>query len=426
VTYDPARVALGAVLSPPYDVISPEQQDAYYERDPHNVVRIVLNREAGDRRYAAAAADLRSWLAENVLRQDERPALYVHRHTFAPPGGAGRISRVGLIAAVRVEPWDKGVVKPHEHTMPGPKEDRLKLLQATGADTEPIWVFHPDPDDNMSSRLRRIVATEPFLAADFHPAGGAGGPAQLERHELWRVDGREMNDLAAAVSEMQLYIADGHHRYETALYRAEQVGAGPDDPARFKLTLISQLEDPGLLVLPTHRVVRVPEGHDLGVALDSLTRAGWQQLPATDTGELMRILSNPAKAGNIGLGLYIGGRHSYWEGPVAGPEVRALPPSVGALDVALIHHGILAPLLGIGDAELAAGTHVGYARDVGDVIARVDSGEYEFGMVLRAPTLAQVQAVADAGSSMPQKSTYFWPKPASGLVMALQEPGETT
>ncbi|MDP9325873.1 MAG: DUF1015 domain-containing protein, partial [Candidatus Dormibacteraeota bacterium] len=263
VTYDPERVDLGAVLSPPYDVINPEQQDVYYDRDPHNVVRIVLNREGGDGRYAAAAKDLRAWLREGVLRQDEQPAVYVHRQTFAAPDGSGRMSRLGLIAAVRVEPWEKGAVKPHEHTMPGPKEDRLKLLQATGADTEPIWVFHPDLGDAMTSRLKRIAKTEPFLSADFTAEGGPGGQPATEHHELWRVDDRgEARDLAQVASEMQLYIADGHHRYETALHHAQTAGGGREDPSRFKLMLISQREDPGLLVLPTHRLVRLPEGHD--------------------------------------------------------------------------------------------------------------------------------------------------------------------
>ncbi|MGB2940651.1 MAG: DUF1015 domain-containing protein [Candidatus Dormiibacterota bacterium] len=422
VTYDPERVDLASVLSPPYDVISPEQQEAYYGRDPHNVVRIVLNREEGDGRYAAAAKDLQSWLADGVLRQDEQPALYVHRHTFASPDGGGRISRTGLIAAVRVEPWEKGKVKPHEHTMPGPKEDRLRLLEATGADTEPIWVFHPDLGDAMATRLKRVVKTEPDLAADFVAVEASGKEADPERHELWRVDGREMKDLALVASEMQLYIADGHHRYETALHHAKEARQGRDDPSRFKLTLISQLQDPGLLVLPTHRLIRVPEGFSLGEALGTLSQRGWKWVPAVDTAELLDLLAAAPGPNNVGFGLYAAGRRSYWEGMIVGPEVELLPKSVAALDVALVHHGILAPLLGVGEGELAAGTHVAYARDAGEVISRVDSGEFDCGMLLRAPTLAQIKAVADAGESMPQKSTYFWPKPASGLVMALQTP----
>ena len=420
VTYDPERVDLGAVLSAPYDVINPGQQAAYYDRDPHNAVRIVLNRAEGDGRYEAAASDLRQWLADGVLRVDAAPALYVHRHTFTAPG-RGRLSRLGLIAAVRLEPWATGAVKPHEHTMPGPKQDRLKLLQATGADTEPIWVFHPDLGDALTSRLQRIAMSRPTLATDFSPVPGAGEDPEAERHELWRVDDPgHVRELATVASALQLYIADGHHRYETALHHAEQVGGGPDDPSRFKLMLLSPLEDPGLLVLPTHRLVRPADGYSLGTALETLAQRGWKWVPASDTAGLLDMLRAAPAPNHIGFGLYANGRRSYHEGMMVGPEVELLPEAIADLDVALIHHGILAPLLGVGEAELAAGSHVAYARDAGEVVTRVDRGEFHLGVLLRPPTLAQVQAVADAGESMPQKSTYFWPKPASGLVMALQ------
>jgi uncharacterized protein (DUF1015 family) len=419
VTYDPEHVDLGQVLSPPYDVIDPEQQREYYDRAPYNFVRIVLNGAEGDARYRAAAADLEMWLEGGVLRQDERPALYVHRHTFEAPDGGGRLSRLGLLAVVRLEPWASGAVKPHEHTMPGPKEDRLKLLEATNADTEPIWVFHPDLGDAMSSRLKRIAKTPPLMSADFL----AVGAAEPERHELWRVDERRsLRELSRVASEMQLYIADGHHRYETALHHADQLDAGLDHPSRFKLMLISQLQDPGLLVLPTHRLVKVPDGFSLDTALEELSRRGWKWVPAGDTAELLDFLASEPGPNHIGFGLYTSGRRSYGEGILVGPEVEQLAPSVARLDVALIHQGILAPLLGIGEEQLAAGSNVAYARDAGEVIERVDSGEFDFGLFLRAPTLAQIQAVADAGESMPQKSTYFWPKPPSGLVMALQRP----
>jgi uncharacterized protein (DUF1015 family) len=250
-------------------------------------------------------------------------------------------------------------------------------------------------------------------------AVGAGEP---DRHELWRVeDDKTLRELSQVAARVQLYIADGHHRYETALHHAEEAGATTmDDPSRFKLMLISQLQDPGLLVLPTHRLVRVPHGFDLGTALDTLAQRGWQSVTAGDTAQLLQVLAAQPGPNNPGFGLYTPGTWAYWEGIMAGPEVERLPPSIAKLDVALIHHGILAPLLGIGEAELAAGSNVAYARDPGEVIARVDGGEFGFGLFLRPPTLAQVQAVADAGESMPQKSTFFWPKPPSGLVLALQ------
>lgn len=421
VTYDPARVDLSRVLCAPYDVISPGQQAAYAARDPHNAVRIVLNPEPGEARYTAAAAALRSWLEAGVLRQAETPAVYVHRHTFQVAGGSA--TRTGLIAAVRLEPWATRAVRPHEHTMPGPKQDRLALARATRADVEPIWLFHPDPAGELRGRLAEVVPGAPTLSADFEAEDGGGAPPPLERHELWAVtDAAAIGALVAAARAVPLYIADGHHRYETALFHADESG-GPEDAAtRFKVMLMTAAEDPGLIVLPTHRMIKLAPGRSLQSAISQLQIRGWTVTETAGLDGLLARLAAPAASNRVGFGLFVAGRSTYLEG-VAGPDVRNLPRSIAALDVGLVHEGILRPLLGIGPEELAAGGAVAYARDPSEVEARVSAGEFDFGLLMRPPTLAQIRAVADAGESMPQKSTYFWPKPASGLVMALQEPG---
>ena len=423
VTFDPARVDVGRALCPPYDVISPRQQAAYYDRDPHNAVRIVLNRAEGDGRYLEAGRELDDWLADGTLRRAATPSFYVHRHRFAGPSGPAE--RVGLLAAVRLEPWATGAVRPHEHTMPGPKEDRLKLMRATAADTEPIWVFEPDPRGDLRGRLAKVVRAEPLLRAEFVPEASSEEVPSVETHELWEVaDPGAVADLAALTGASQLYIADGHHRYETALFHAGEVGGGPEDASRFKLMLLTASEDPGLLVLPTHRLVRLPHGRGLGAMMAALETAGWiTEQPATLEALLAR-LDQPAAAGNTGFGILADRRYSYLEGPASTLATGALPPSIAALDVSVVHEWILRPLLGIGPDELAAGELVVYTRDPLEARAKVVAGEYDIALFLRAPTLAQVQAVADAGENMPQKSTYFWPKPASGLILALQRPGD--
>ena len=423
VSYDPARVDLSRVLCPPYDVISPAQQAAYAARDPHNAVRIVLNPAPGEQRYAEAAAALRAWLAGGVLRRAARPALYVHRQTFTGEG-AGEMARTGLIAAVRLEPWASGAIRPHEHTMPGPKQDRLALMRATRADTEPIWVFHPDPAGELRGHLTQVALRAPLLTAEFHQEPAADEIASPERHELWAVeDPAEVIDICAVAAAGPLYIADGHHRYETALFHAGECG-GPDDAAtRFKVMLISAAEDPGLLVLPTHRLVRLPPGRRLEEMVAGLGRRGWLAEEMPGRAALLARLDTLAATDRVGFGMYASGGWTYLEGTVAGPDVDLLPPSIATLDVGLVHEGVMRPLLGIGPTELASGTNVGYTRDARELEARVSAGEFDLGILIRPPTLSQVKAVADAGESMPQKSTYFWPKPASGLVMALQEPG---
>jgi uncharacterized protein (DUF1015 family) len=421
VTYDPSRVDLSRVLCPPYDVISPDQQAAYAARDPYNAVRIVLNPAPGEARYTEAAAALRSWLEEGVLRQETDAAFYVHRHTFEVAGGSA--TRTGLVAAVRLVPWAARAIRPHEHTMPGPKQDRLELARATHADVEPIWLFHPDPGAELRGRLAEVVAGSPLLSAEFQPEAGGAEQVPVERHELWAVtDAATAGDLAAVAGAVPLYIADGHHRYETALFHADESG-GPEDAAtRFKVMLLSAEEDPGLIVLPTHRMVKLAPERSLQSAISQLQIRGWTVDETAGLDGLLARLSAPPARNRVGFGLYVAGRSTYLEG-VAGPDVRNLPRSIAALDVGLVHEGILRPLLGIGPEELAAGHAVAYARDPREVEARVSSREFDFGLLMRPPTLAQIQAVADAGENMPQKSTYFWPKPASGLVMALQGPG---
>jgi uncharacterized protein (DUF1015 family) len=223
---------------------------------------------------------------------------------------------------------------------------------------------------------------------------------------------------------VQLYIADGHHRHETALHHAREVGGGPDDASRFKLMLLSTAEDPGLLVLPTHRMVRLPPGKTLGEFLGRLMDWGWASEQPAGLAALEARLHQPSAPKTLGFGLIAEGRYTYLEGPVPQAEIGHLPRSIAALDVGRLHEGVLRPLLGIGAAELAAGDLVAYSREAREVEDRVGRREFDLGILVRAPSLAQVQAVADAGESMPQKSTYFWPKPASGLVMMLQPPGE--
>jgi uncharacterized protein (DUF1015 family) len=423
VTYDPGRVDLSRVLCPPYDVISPVQQAAYAARDSHNAVRIVLNPAPGDQRYAEAGTALQAWLKSGVLRKAERPALYVHRHTFELRD-AGEVARTGLIAAVRLEPWASGAIRPHEHTMPGPKADRLQLMRATGADTEPIWVFHLDPAGELRARLAQVLLREPLLTAQFRPEPAADEIAAPERHELWAVeDAAEIVDLSAAAGAGPLYIADGHHRYETALFHAGESDGPSDAATHFKVMLLTAAEDPGLKVLPTHRLIRFSSGGRLDDMMAELRRRGWsaEELPGREA--LLARLDAPSAMTLLGFGVFSQGRWTYLEGRIAGPQVDLLPPSIAALDVGLIHEGILRPLLDIGPAELASSRDVAYARDAREVEARVSAGEFDVGILVRPPTLGQIQAVADAGESMPQKSTFFWPKPASGLVMALQERG---
>ncbi len=275
----------------------------------------------------------------------------------------------------------------------------------------------------MRRRLESATAGEPMLDVAFRAEPDAGEPGPAERHQLWAVrDPARVRGLAAVAGALPLYIADGHHRYETALFHAGEAG-GPDDAAtRFKVMLLSAAEDPGLLVLPTHRMVRADPELMHG-AMTRLAAEGWTNENIADLAGMTARLALPVPEAKLGFGVFTRGRFGYLEGAVPEQAIAQLAPSIAELDVGLLHEGILRPLLGIGPEELAAGERIGYARDAAEVEARVRAGEFDIGILMRPPTLTQIQAVADAGESMPQKSTYFWPKPPSGLLMALQEPG---
>src|SRR6266542_2172712 len=278
--FDPRRVDVGAVLCPPFDVMSPSEQRDYHARDPHNVVRIELGPGPADptapgNRYDAAAQVLKTWRAEGVLVEEERPAFYLHEHTF--PLGGKSVTRRGVIVVGRLHAWDAGQVLPHEGTRAGPKQDRLALMRATHANVSPLWLLYDDADRAVSGALSSGWALDPIFDAS----------ADGERHVLRAlVDPSALRGAIDAFERRPLYIADGHHRYETAQhYRDERravAGPGPDAGHEFAMMLLVALGDPGLVVLPTHRLVRGldPTAAELRTAL-----AHWMTVsPLADEG----------------------------------------------------------------------------------------------------------------------------------------------
>jgi len=389
--YDPARVgAMAAVVAPPYDVISPAEQAALYDRSPYNAVRLILPRE-GDR-AAAAARTLREWIEARVLVADTEPALYVYSQRFTLPDGRALV-RDGVICRLRLEEFASGVVRPHERTFPGPKADRLALMRATGAYLSPIFGLYARPGESLRNLLGPLGAP----ALDVTDPTGCG-------HTLWRVTDRAQIDrFRDALAPETIYIADGHHRYETGLaYRNELGGAGA---STWILACLVNMEEDGLVILPTHRLLRAPR------RLESAALAG--VLEGAFTTE---ALGEPAgrPAGAIDLVLP---DHRLRLKPTAGAASRLahLPAVIRALDVAVLRDALLAPL-GIRADELA------FTHDDAEAVAAVASGEATAAFLVTPPSMETVRAVCHAGEVMPEKSTYFHPKLADGLVMDLVGP----
>ncbi len=418
---------LAALVTPPYDVISPDAQTRYYERDPHNIIRLELGRdEQGDdelnNKYTRAATAFAEWRLNGVLAQDA-PALYLYEQRFT--ANDREHTRSSIVARVRLEPWEAGVVLPHERTLSKPKEDRLKLLRATAANLSPIMTLYDDPQGELTALLAAARETPP--TADFTDEAG-------ESHRLWMLgDAALAQQVAAFFRDRQLYIADGHHRYETALAyreerRAQLKGLEPEDAANFTFMALSAVEDPGLVVLPTHRILTdlEPEraadlsrtaGAFFDVApLDAETpQAAIAALAdAGQDGRTATVVAGPS--GLLLFRLTDAGHRAMEE--LSGEDVGA-SPAWRSLDLAVLHELLLRRSLGVTPEMVRSGQHVTYTRSAEDALHALHSRPDGTTLaVLVNPTPpAAIRDVARAGDRMPQKSTYFYPKLITGLII---------
>lgn len=375
---------LSDLVAPPYDVISPAQREALAARHPHNVVHLILPVGRGDR-YQAAAMLLAQWRADGVLQREDAAAVYVMQQEFLTPDGRTYL-RTGVIAGLHVESYETGRIRPHEHTHRGPKEDRLALARATRAMLETIFVLARDERGHLQRRLDGVTHHEPLAVAELD--GVAIG--------LWRVGGVQAREIAHAVGDGPLYIADGHHRFETANALRADLPAAERIPA-----LVVPVRDPGLLVLPTHRML-------VGAPIDpAAVLAAW--------GRRLAVEEREAELDPHGLLEGLG------QGPgavVVLPQGRVLvvssPDSAdGELEIAAVERDVVQPLLAAAGPDVS----VGYTASPGDVFDAVARGSAAAGVLVRPTPVERVLALADARGVMPPKSTYFAPKVPSGLVI---------
>jgi uncharacterized protein (DUF1015 family) len=439
--YDLARLAgsLASVVAPPYDVISPEERAALAARDPHNVVRLILP-DAGEAdhavpdKYAHAAELLARWRAEGVLVRDQEPAFYCHDQTFVPPGsgsGARPITRRGFLALVRLVPFSERIVLPHERTLSGPKEDRLRLFRATQTNLSPGFMLYRDARGELDAPLDTGEVVSEFSTPD-----GV-------HHALAKVRERDaVRAIVEGIGRSSLLIADGHHRYETALRYSEEVGAAhPNAPARaehrYFMTFLANGDDPKLVVFPTHRHVHSLASFSFD---DMVARARGvfhvEELPrGIDADAALRALAEAARRGPsvvaaAGADGGDGGRADRTvlltlRGDVdlsTHSTLGRVPPVLRKTDVVILHTGILEPILGITPAAQAAKTNLWYPQDARAALGDVRSGRGNVLFLMNATPVSQVRDVAEAGEVMPQKSTFFYPKVPTGLAVHTLDP----
>jgi len=409
ILYDPKRVDLSQVVAPPYDVISPADQRRYYRQDPHNVVRLIAGEvhptdTPEDNKYTRAAGFFQQWLADGILRREAGPGLYVYQHQFVDPINSQERVRRGLLGVVELEPFGSGVL-PHEQTHARAKADRLSLTRAVVANLSPVFALYEDPASAVGPIINSAIAAPPRLSIR-----GEDG----DHHTLWSITGAEqIHELAEVFSASRLYIADGHHRYETALnfrnkQRQDHPEASPDAAFNFVLMLLVDVADPGLTILPTHRLLHDFERFD--AALVSRLGSRHRVTPRPDRAALLAAMQEPTTGHRIGIAL------TPTDYVTVDVEHAGAEDPVSRLDVSVLHQEILQRELGLEPAELESERYLSYSRDVGGLLDRVETGAGQAAFLLRPPAVSDVVEVARAGQVMPQKSTYFFPKPASGIV----------
>jgi uncharacterized protein (DUF1015 family) len=398
--YDLAKVgSLAAVAAPPYDVIDPQQRAALASRSPYNVVRIDL--PEGDDPYAEAARTLQQWRDEGAVVRDDEPALWTLTQDYVGPDGR-TLTRHGVFARVRVEDYGPGRIRPHERTHPGPKEDRLRLTRATRANLSPIFSLYDDPSGATAAVLRAAHSYGELTDEDgtANRLGRVTDPAAIEVFQR-------------ALQPAELLIADGHHRYETARVYADEVGG--EGEHRYVLMCLVALQDEGLTIFPTHRLIRdtTPKTQEaLGGTLRELFEVEeieHAQLRPPD-GE------GPLTMGYIDSFFKRAFRLTLKDQAIADRALDGMPQAYRRLDTAVLEALVLKGPLGLDEDDIAHLRGLGYSRTDDEALQLVLSGEYDAAFFLRATPVQQVRDIAAAGVNMPPKSTYFFPKVPTGLL----------
>lgn len=399
------------LVAPPYDLIDHARQAELYARSPWNVIRLELNREADP--YASAAATLQQWVADRILERAARPAIYFYTQSFELEGR--KLRRNGLIARVRLEEFAAGRILPHERTFPKAKEDRLRLLTATRANISPIFGLYPSGAASVEHLLELVAARPPMLEV-VDDLGIANQVRAIDSPD-------EIATVQSALAGTRVLIADGHHRYETALEYRRRQRAAENNPAEARsydyvmMTLVA-FNDPGLVILPTHRVVH----HLPAAAIASFEKRARQTFEIDQFSEPGAMRSALTARGRGALGVALKGDpwfrilrlKSRDALPAALPQA---PEEVRGLDVSILHAIVFDRIFGIKPEEVRQGGNLEYTIDAAGALAAVASGTVDGAFLMNPPTVQNVERVSNAGATMPEKSTYFYPKLLTGLVI---------
>jgi uncharacterized protein (DUF1015 family) len=407
--------SLSNVTAPPYDVIKPEMQEELYRRSPFNVVRLILGKEYPDdgeanNRYTRSARDFKNWLEQDVLVRDAKPCYYAYSQEYKTETGV--LDRLGFLARLRLEDFASGNVCPHEFTLAKAKRDRARLLDACRANFSPIFGLFSNPDKSIDRKLERATRGAPL---DVIEENGV-------THKLWRIEDAETIDfLTRAFADKKVYIADGHHRYETALAYGKSRG-NPDDSAHV-LMFLTNLDSGALSIFAIHRLIRCPRGLDAEKLMARLREFfDAETLPENVDAQTIRSALSAAGRRRTAFAAYLGkGRTILLKLKDARRVVPFLEPDQPAelqtLDVVQLHALVIKPILDIDTRVPENQRYVAYTIDVETAMQDVDSANFDLAFFMNPTRIEQVRELAEKGIRLPQKATYFYPKLLSGLVM---------
>jgi len=419
--YNPARIQdLSLVVAPPYDVINPEDQERYYQRHEQNVIRLELGKElprdsSSENRYTRAMRYLKDWRKEGILHQDPESVYYFYVMDYKTPAGESKTVR-GFFGLVRLEAYSQGGISPHEETFPKPKADRLALLRACRANLSPIFGLYPDPSRNI---LRQIeAALDPARPSiDLVEEDGI-------RHRFWRIqDAATIRQVTEQMEKKKILIADGHHRYETALAFHQEEGT---DASGWVLMYLSPIEEDGLTILPTHRVLFRLSDFDPHRWLRRLETdfelAAYPFADRTRTSQCQHLLEEMAKGRNDDhlFGILLSGLRAHYLLTIRSDHPALLRCGVHrtleghVLDVDVLNKVLLQGYLELGDPS----PYLHFVKNEIEAIQLLEDGA-QIAFLLNPPTIQVIQELSFAGGRMPQKTSYFYPKPLTGLVIRL-------
>lgn len=400
------------LVCPPYDIISDQQREEYIKTNPHNIIRLELPK--GDDKYNKAAEILKDWLEKGILVKEDKPAIYIYEEEFTAYGERKAIK--GIICRVKLEEFSKGIILPHEFTLSKAKEDRLSLMKATNCNFSQIYSLYMDGGKNTLGKIDSLSKSEPDIQLQDN---------DNVTHRMWIIkDEKAIADICSDFTDRKLYIADGHHRYETALnyrnYLREQGLAKEGDACDYQMMMLVDMEHPGLVVFPTHRLVRNLDSFNAERVIDGC-KEYFDVTEHSDINTIESTLMELYNQGKKAYAFYCGGS-SYKLLVLKDTNIiKKLLPNASAatqqLDVTILHTLILEKIFGIDAENMAKQINLTYTKIFDEAISSVQQGNSQCAFILNPTRVSEIREVASNGEKMPQKSTYFYPKMITGLVM---------